>query len=291
MLWFTLRKLAAFFATVLVTAWLIHALLAATGTPPLTGGFASWLGHILIGDFGTSVSAGAPVGGLIAARLAVTVPLALLAMLIAALIGGIVGALAALRPDAVGDRVATALAAIGVAAPNFWIGMMLVLALAGGLHLLPPGGFVPWQQNAGGALLSLLLPAIALAVPVGCALALTVRNALVAARRSAYVLAGRAGGMSEIDAFRRDGLPAAGLAMLNPTVPQALAIVLGTVIVENVFYLPGLGRLILDAVSARDLSLLGGALLVLILLTAGTTFLMEIGFAWVDPRRRPGAAT
>lgn len=278
-------------ATVIVTAWLIHALLsAAPGAPPLAAGFAGWLGHILIGDFGTSASTGGPIGGLIAARLAVTIPLALVALLLAGLIGAGLGTLAALRPRGWGDRFVMAIAGVGVAAPNFWVGMMLVLVFAGGLHLLPSGGFVPWQQNAAGALLSLLLPALALAVPAGCALAVIVRDAAVEVRESAFVLADRASGMTEVEALRRDGLRTAGLTVLRRIVPHANAIILGTVIVENVFYLPGLGRLILDAVTARDQALIGGGLVVLVLLASGMTFLMQVGFAWADPRRRTRSA-
>src|SRR3569623_1860040 len=249
MLRFTLSRLAGLLATVLVTAWLVFALLSPAGN------FFGWLGHMLIGDFGVSASAGRSVGGLIAARLGVTVPLALLAMVLAGLIGVGLGVLAALRPNSLVDRMVVVLTAVLTATPNFWLGMVLVLACAGGLHWLPPGGFIPWQQNFGGALVSLLLPALALGLPVGCALAISVRDALVAARTSDYVLAQRARGISERDAFRVDGLPAATLAVLRWAIPQAAAIVLGTVIVENVFNLPGLVRLILYAVTARDLAL------------------------------------
>ena len=284
MLRFTLSKFAAFLATVLITAWLVFAVLGPAAN------FPGWFAHILIGDFGVSASAGSSAGGLIAARLSVTIPLALLAMLLAGLIGIGLGALAALRPDSIGDRVVVVLSAVLTAAPNFWLGMVLVLALASGLHWLPPGGFVPWQQNVGGALVSLLLPALARGLPAGGALAITVRDALVVARQSDFVLAERARGYAERDAFRQDGLPAAMLAVVRPAIPQAAAIVLGTVIVENVFYLPGLGRLILDAVTARDLVLVSGALVALVLLIAIITFLLQLGFAWADPRRRHEAA-
>ena len=284
MLRFTLSKFAAFLATVLITAWLVFAVLGPAAN------FPGWFAHILIGDFGVSASAGSSAGGLIAARLSVTIPLALLAMLLAGLIGIGLGALAALRPDSIGDRVVVVLSAVLTAAPNFWLGMVLVLALASGLHWLPPGGFVPWQQNVGGALVSLLLPALALGLPAGGALAITVRDALVVARQSDFVLAERARGYAERDAFRQDGLPAAMLAVVRPAIPQAAAIVLGTVIVENVFYLPGLGRLILDAVTARDPVLVSGALVALVFLIAITTFLLQLGFAWADPRRRHEAA-
>lgn len=280
MLRFTLGKLAVTLVMVLVTAWLAFALLSPAGN------FFGWLGHMLIGDFGMSASAGGPAGSLIAARLGVTVPLAILAMVLAALIAVGLGVLASRRADGQGDRAVVVFSAIVTAAPTFWLGMVLVLAFAGGLHWLPPGGFVPWQQNFGGAFVSLLLPAMALGLPAGCALAIPVRDALVAARTSDYVLAERARGVPEKDAFRRDGVPAAALAVLKPAIPQAAAIVLGTVIVENVFYLPGLGRLILDAVTARDLTLVSGALVVLVLLVGMTAFLLQVGSVWADPRRR-----
>ena len=290
MLRFTLRQFAVLLATVLITAWLIHVLLSAAATAhPIPGSFISWLGHILLGDFGPSATPGRSVGALIAPRLAVTVPLALISMLIAGLIGTGLGSVAALRPDGLSDRVLVVLASIIAAAPSLWLGMVLVLAVAGGLHWLPPGGFVPWQQNISGALLSLLLPALAVALPAGCTIAVRVRDAVVAARRSSYVLAARAHGTSETEAFRRDGIPAAMLSVLGAALPQAAAIMLGTVIIENVFYLPGLGRLILDAVGARDLALVGGALFVLVVLVSGMAFLLQVGVALADPRRRDGA--
>ncbi|MBN9305281.1 MAG: hypothetical protein BGO82_02220 [Devosia sp. 67-54] len=285
MLWFALRKLAAFAATVLVTLWLIHALLAAGAGGQALGGFGGWLGHLLLGDFGVAAD-GQGIGGLVAARLAVTVPLALLAMLLAALIGAGLGLLAARRPGRLLDHALTALAEIAGATPSFWLGMVLVAIFATGLHWLPTGGFVPWQRHAGGALLSLLLPALAVALPVAATLALGIRDAVAAGRSAPYVLTAQARGIAAEDGFRHEALPAAALTGLDAAVPHAAAIIVGTVIVENVFYLPGLGRLILDAAAARDLGLVAGALAVLILLTSGTTFLTQLGSRWADPRRR-----
>jgi peptide/nickel transport system permease protein len=289
MLWFALRKFAAFVAIVLVTLWLIHALLAAAGGQQF-GGFFGWLGHALIGDFGVAAADGQSIGGLVAARLAVTVPLALLAMLLAAIIGAGIGYLAARRPGRMLDHALTALAEIGGATPNFWLGMVLVAIFATGLHWLPTGGFVPWQRNVGGALLSLLLPALAVALPVAATLALKVRDAVAAARVAPYVLAAEARGLTAEHSFRREALPAAALVVLAWAVPQAATAIVGTIIVENVFYLPGLGRLILDAVGARDPALVAGALAVLTLLTTGATFLMQLGARWADPRRRRSGA-
>ena len=288
MLWFILRKLAAFIATVLVTAWLIYAVLGASpGTQP-QGGFFGWLAHALIGDFGISTSLSQPIGRLIAGRLAVTVPLALLAMVVATVVGLGIGYLAALRPGRWSDKALTTLAEIGVATPNFWLGMVLVLALATGLHWLPPGGFVPWQDNFGGALLSLILPALALALPAAAALAIAARDALAEARGAPYAVAAQARGLTARETFMTHGLRTASLPVLRALAVQCGVIVAGTVVVENVFYVPGLGRLILDALTAHDLAIVGGGLLVLILLASGTTFLLQLSLVWADPRLRAG---
>jgi peptide/nickel transport system permease protein len=286
MTWFVLRKLLALVAIVLLTAAIVWWLLAGLPEAPASGDFLSWLGHLLVGNFGYSAT-GEAVGPILAGRLAITVPLALLAILLTALLGFGLGWIAALRPGAVGDRLLTALSDLGIATPNFWLGMMLVLAFAGGLHWLPQGGFVPWQDSALAALASLILPALALAASATAALGLDVRSAMVAAAEAPAVLGAQARGATRRDAIRRSRLPA--LLRLGPSLARQLAgVVAGTVIVENVFYLPGLGRLILDAATARDLVTTRAGLVVLVVLIAGTVCLAQIVFGWLDPRRRAG---
>ncbi|MEO8756128.1 MAG: ABC transporter permease [Devosia sp.] len=285
--WFILRKLAVLVATVLVTAMFAYGLLAtAPGAVP-DSGLLGWLGHALVGDFGQS-SAGGAVGALIAPRLGVTAPLALLAIVLTAIMGFGLGYAAALRPGSIGDRALGALSSLGAAAPNFWLGMVLVLLFAMVLRWLPSGGFVPWQDNAGAALLSLILPALALALPAAAALALSVRDALAAARGSTYVQAAQARGLTARAAMARHGLRPALLPIIDALVVQCAMIIAGTVIVETVFYLPGLGRLILDAVGSRDLAVVRAGLVVLVLLISAGMFLTSLLAVWVDPRLRAG---
>lgn len=291
MLWFVLRKFAAFVATVLVTVWLIYAVLSAAAGAHPEGGFFGWLGHMFTGNFGVSTSLSQPIGALIATRLAVTVPLALFAIVLAALVGLGVGYLAALQPGRWSDKTLTALAEIGIATPNFWLGMVLVLAFAAGLHLLPPGGFVPWGDNFSGALVSLILPALALALPAAATLAMVTRDALTGARRADYAIAAQARGLTAHEAFVAHGLRTASLPVLQALTTQCAAIVAGTVIVENVFYVPGLGRLILDALTAHDLATVGGGLVVLVLLISGTTLFLQLSLVLADPRVRAHSAT
>lgn len=214
--------------------------------------FFGWIGAMLVGDFGLSPTRDAPVGALIAGALGVTIPLALLAMILSTAIGLPVGILAA-RRGSFADMVLMVLARIGMAVPNFWFGMLLVLLFSVTFRWLPPGGFVPWGDNALGALSSLILPALALALPQAAILARAMRTTLVDIQRSDYIRAARAKGMTMREAVWTHGMRNAVLAVLTILGLQFGTLIAGTVIVENVFYLPGLGRLIFDAIAARDL--------------------------------------
>jgi peptide/nickel transport system permease protein len=251
--------------------------------------FLGWIGGMLKGDFGQSYAQGVPAGGLIAGRLAVTVPLALLAMAISA--GAALLAIpAALRPGSVGDRLVSRLGRVLAAVPGFWLGMVLVLVLSEVLHLLPPGGFVPWTVNPLGALGSLILPVLALAVPSAAFLIQAFHRELVQVRRSAVVRALQARGMTLREAMRRHGIRNATIAAWDRSGVALAYLFAGAVIVENVFYLPGMGRLLIDAVGAHDLVLVRSGVMVLTFLVAGTMFLTDLGRGWADPRRRERSA-
>jgi peptide/nickel transport system permease protein len=288
MTWFVLRKILALVAIVLVTAAIGWWLVAGAAGSATQGDFFSWLGHLLVGNFGLAAD-GRPVGPLLGNALTVTLPLGLLALLLTTLFGIALGWLTALRPGSLADRALRAIADIGVATPNFWLGMMLLLAFATGLHWLPPGGFVPWPESPSTALASLLLPAVALALPATAALAINLRAMLVEASNAPAVIGAQSRGATRRDAVRRGRLQAM-LRFGRPLSYQFAAVIAGTVIVENVFYLPGLGRLILDAVGARDLGIVRGGVVILVLLIAGTLTLTEIAFGLVDPRRRAEAS-
>jgi peptide/nickel transport system permease protein len=283
MIWFVIVRLGQLLATVIVTALLAYWLCGSTpGTGEVTGGAFGWLGHLLVGDFGSTASGS--IGNALGGGLAVTIPLVLLAMLLAAAIGGGVGWAAAMRSGSPTDRTLGALAAIGVAIPSFWLGMLLVVVFASSLHWLPAAGFVPWQANVLQVIASLLLPALALAGPAAAAIAFDARTALSRARLSLPVEAAQLRGLDAAAAFRQHGLRLALIELAPRLWRQAAAIIAGSMIVENVFSLPGLGRLILDAVIAHDDAVLRAGLLVLVLLIAGTVFLIRVGAGSVDPR-------
>ncbi|MCC7272337.1 MAG: ABC transporter permease [Alphaproteobacteria bacterium] len=314
MTWFVGRKLLGLLATLFVAAMIIFLMLdllpgdparfilginatpeavaalrqqLGLDRPPLER-FFGWIGGMLVGDFGLSATQGQPVSSLIAGRLGVTLPLTLFAMLLSTAIGLPLGVLAARRRGSLADTGLMVLAQLGVAVPNFWFGMLLVLLFSVTLRWLPPGGFVPWGDNPVGAFNSLILPAFALALPQAAILARVTRTALVDVQGADFIRTARAKGLTTAEAIRRHGLRNALLPVLTILGLQFAYLVAGTVIVENVFYLPGLGRLIFDAINARDLILVRSAIIILVLAVIGTMFLTDLAYAWVDPRLRRG---
>ena len=245
-----------------------------------------WLWGMLQGDFGTSYTQRAPVAELIWGRLGVTLPLTLFAMVISMLIGLPLGIAAARARGKAPDTGIMVLAQLGVAIPNFWFGMLLTLVFAVGLRWLPPGGFTPWAENPALAARGLILPSLALALPQASILARVMRTALVDVQGQDFIRTARAKGLTMGEAVWRHGVRNALLPVLTILGLQFAFLIAGTVIVENVFYLPGLGRLIFTAISERDLILVRGAIMVLIVAVTATMLLVDIAYALVDPRLR-----
>lgn len=248
--------------------------------------FLVWVLGMLGGDFGQSHTQRLPVADLIGERMAVTLPLSLFAMVVSVVIGLPVGILAAMRRGKATDTALMVLAQTGVAVPNFWFGMLLTLLFAVTLRWLPTGGFVPWQEDPVAALRGLVLPGLALALPQASILARVMRTALVDMAEQDFIRTARAKGMTKDQAIWRHGVRNALLPVLTILGLQFAYLVAGTIIVENVFYLPGLGRLIFTAISERDLVLVRGATLVLVVVTAATMLVVDLCYALVDPRLR-----
>ena len=248
--------------------------------------FLGWVWGMLHGDFGVSVTQRTPVAALIAERLAVTLPLTLIAMAISMAVGLPIGILAARRRGKATDTALMVLAQTGVAIPNFWFGMLLTLLFAVTLRWLPPGGFTPWQEDGWAALRGLIMPGLALALPQASILARVMRTALVDVTGQDFIRTARAKGMTLGEAVWRHGVRNAFLPVLTILGLQFAFLIAGTIIVENVFYLPGLGRLIFTAISERDLVLVRGATIVLVLAVTLTMLLVDLAYGLVDPRLR-----
>ena len=307
---FLLRRIAGFAATLLVAALIIFVLLdllpgdparfilGINATPeavaalrvqmgldaPAHERFISWVLGMLQGDFGLSHTQRLPVAQLVAERMAVTLPLSILAMIISVVVGLPIGILAAMQRGKTTDTALMVLAQTGVAIPNFWFGMLLTLLFAVTLRWLPTGGFVPWQEDAWATLRGLILPGLALALPQASILARVMRTALVDITEQDFIRTARAKGLTKGEAIWRHGVRNALLPVLTILGLQFAYLIAGTIIVENVFYLPGLGRLIFTAISERDLVLVRGATIVLVLATTVTMLVVDLCYALVDPR-------
>ena len=250
--------------------------------------FFIWLFGLFQGDLGISFSQREPVTALMLERLQVSLPLALSALFLSTIIGLPIGIIAAQSRGKFGDTSAMILAQIGIAIPNFWFAMLLVLLFAVTWRIFPPGGFVPWGENPLLAARSLVLPAIALALPQAAILARIMRTSLVDVMQADFIRTARAKGLSLNQAVWRHGVRNALLPVLTIMGLQFAFLIAGTIIVENVFYLPGLGRLIFSAISARDLIVVRSSILVLVALVILVMFIVDLAYAWVDPRIRQG---
>jgi len=248
--------------------------------------YAQWIAGVARGDLGSSYTYRIPVAQLVADRLVVSLPLALLALLLTAVIAFPLGILAAWQRGRWLDPVISAGTQMGVAMPNFWLGILLILLFAVSLRWVPAGGFPGWDAGWGAALSSLALPAIALALPQAAILTRVLRASLLDCLHEDYVRTARAKGLSPLAALLGHALPNALLPVLTVLGLQLSFLLAGAVVIENVFYLPGLGRLLFQAIVQRDLMVVQSVVLLLVIAVVVVSFLVDLCYAWVDPRLR-----
>ena len=248
--------------------------------------YLGWVGGMLRGDFGLSYTYRTPVAELMAERLRVSLPLALYALALSTLIALPVGLLAAARRGRPADMAVMGATQLGIAVPNFWFAMLLALVFAVHLRWLPAGGFPGWDKGLGPALRALTLPAVALALPQASILARVLRSALIETLGQDYIRTARAKGLTRGQAVRRHALRNALIPVLTILGLQFSFLIAGGIIIENVFYLPGLGRLIFQAITQRDLIVVKSAVMALVVAVILVNFLVDLAYAWVDPRLR-----
>ena len=253
--------------------------------------YLHWIGNFGVGDFGTSYTYAVPVAELIAERVRVSLPLAVMAIVLSTAVAIPTGVLAAARRGRAADAGIMAVTQLGVALPNFWLGILLILLFSVRLAWFPASGFAGWQDGPGPALRSLLLPALALALPQAAILARVTRAAVLETLGEDYVRTARAKGLGGAAALWRHAVPNALIPVVTILGLQFSFLLAGTVIIENVFTLPGLGRLMFQAIAQRDLIVVQN----LVLLLAGTVilvnFAVDLAYAGLDPRlRHRGAA-
>ncbi|MFD0978837.1 MULTISPECIES: ABC transporter permease [Tropicimonas] len=258
----------------------------------LTGGlverYLSWAGGMLRGDFGTSYTYRVPVAELVVQRLGVSLPLALYALALSTLIALPIGMLAAARRGRAVDYGIMGVTQLGIAVPNFWFAMLLVVLLAITWQVFPAGGFPGWDAGVGPALRALTLPAVALALPQASILARVMRSALIDTLGQDYIRTARAKGLSEGQAIRNHGVRNALIPVLTIIGLQFSFLLAGAIIIEKVFFLPGLGLLIFQGITQRDLVVVESVVMLLVFAVIVVTFLVDLAYAAVDPRLRHG---
>jgi peptide/nickel transport system permease protein len=265
----------------------IHALQEQMGTnQPLWQQFGGWLGGLWHGELGESLRFSMPVEQLILDRLPVSIPLALLSMAFTLLVGLPLGVFLARHRGQGIDLALSFLTQLGMAVPSFWAGILLMLLFAVVLHTFAVGEFVPWQQSPWGALRSLLLPAVAIALPQIAVVVRYVRSGIIDQMGQDYVRTAYGKGLAEGRVYYRHALRNA-LIPLTTVLGMIFAdVIAGTIIVEQVFALPGIGRLLITAVSSRDFPLIQGLALYITLIVVSTNFLIDLLYSVLDPRIR-----
>ncbi|HUN49722.1 MAG TPA: ABC transporter permease [Candidatus Sulfotelmatobacter sp.] len=251
--------------------------------PPVERYFA-WIGGMLHGDLGVSYAYGTPVGGLIADRLALTVPLAVIAMALAVALALTLGIFAAERHNRLGDVGVMGLSQVGIAIPNFWFAILLILLFAVRLHWFSAGGFPGWSAGFWPALQSLLLPAVALATVQAAILARITRSAVLDVLREDFVRTARAKGLSKQAALYGHVLRNAMIPVITIIGLQFANLLAGTIVVENVFYLPGLGQLIFQSIANRDTIVVRDVVMLLAAMVVTINFAIDLLYAAIDPR-------
>jgi peptide/nickel transport system permease protein len=244
----------------------------------------SWVSGMLVGDLGLSYSYSTPVAEVVLERLAVTVPLALIAMTITSVLALAAGIYAAARHNKLGDVGVMALSQIGIAIPNFWFAILLILLFSVHLGWFAAGGFPGWDEGVVAGLKALMLPAISLAVVQSAILARITRSAVLEVSREDFVRTARAKGVSRRRAMWGHVLRNALIPVITIMGLQFAELLAGTIVVENVFYLPGLGRLIFQSISNRDLIVVRNCVMLLAAMVVVVNFAVDLLYAVIDPR-------
>ncbi|NLY30759.1 MAG: ABC transporter permease [Firmicutes bacterium] len=253
---------------------------------PLHVQYFQWLRGAALGDLGTSIRLGRPVASLILERLPVTASLAVLAMALTIIIGVPAGAYGAARRGRAADYLIAIFTQVGLAIPHFWLGILLILLFSMRWQLLPPGGFVPWGKDPWQAFLSLLLPALALASHRIAQVARITRTSMLDALHKDYIRTGRGKGLPETILLFKHALKNSLIPVVTVAGMQFAGLLAGSIVAEEVFALPGLGRLLLQAIGYRDLPLVQGISLFIAAVVVIINFMTDILYLLLDPRVR-----
>jgi peptide/nickel transport system permease protein len=318
--WFFLRRLLSFVLTLLATSVVVFAvlellpgnaaqvILGETATPesiaaledklglnqPPATRYLNWMGGLLQGQTGLSISYDTPTAQLMAERMQVTLPLAVMAMGLTVALALALGIYAASQQNKVGDVGVMTLSQLGLALPNFWLAILLILLFAVHLEWVSAGGFPGWFEDDGGGVVeglkALLLPAMALAAVQTAILTRVTRSAVLDTLREDFVRTARAKGLSRRQVLWGHVLRNAMIPVLTVMGLQFGNLITSAIVIENVFVLPGIGRLIFQAIANRDLIVVRDVVMLLAALVILINFCIDVLYAWIDPRLKAGHA-
>lgn len=256
---------------------------------PLPLRYLHWLAGVLRGDLGQSITYGVPVTGLIIERLKVTVPLALMAIFLSILIALPLGVTAARNRNKAFDVLAGMFSYAGIAVPGFWVGLLLIMLFSTVLGWMPAGGFPGWRISIVASLQALVMPAVALSLSQAGVLTRVSRSAVLEVLNEDYVRTARSKGLSEAATIWRHAVPNALVPVVTMIGLQFTFLIAGTVLVENVFNLPGLGRLAYQALTQRDIIVMQSVVMFFCALVIIMNFLVDMAYLFIDPRLRAHA--
>jgi peptide/nickel transport system permease protein len=248
--------------------------------------YLSYMWNVMRGDLGQSITYGVPISSLILSRLQVTLPLTILSMVLAVLISIPMGTYSAKHRNQPGDYGVMVLSQIGLAIPAFWAGILLILLFAVVLHWFPSGGFQYWTTEPLKALKSLLLPALSLGFVRAAVLTRMTRSSMLETLKEDYIRTARSKGVPERTVIYKHAFRNAVIPVITIVGLQAGDLLAGAVIIENVFYLPGIGRLVFEAIGQRDLPVIQGVVLFIATMIVVMNFVIDVAYRYVDPRIR-----
>lgn len=253
---------------------------------PVTIQYLHYMKNLALGDLGRSITYDVPIHSLILSRLQVTIPLAILSLIFAVSISIPMGIYSSLHRNRLGDYGIMVFSQVGLAVPAFWAGILLILLFAVTLHWLPAGGFHAWQTDPIKALRSLLLPAFSLGFVRAAVLTRMTRSSMLEVLGEDYIRTARSKGLPKRivvykHAFRNAIIPVVTIVGL-----QAGDLLAGAIIIENVFHLPGVGRLVFEAIGQRDLPVIQGVVLLIAVIIVVINFVIDIAYRYLDPRIR-----
>ncbi len=243
-----------------------------------------WIGGMLTGDFGLSYAYKVPVWELIAERLQLTIPLAIVSMLLTAFLALVLGVYAAANHNKTGDVAIMATSQIGISIPSFWFAILLILLFAVHLGWVSAGGFPGWGAGPVKAFASLILPAISLAIVQAAILARITRSSVLEVMREDFVRTARAKGVSKRAVLWGHVLRNAMIPVITVMGVQFGNLIAGTIVIEQVFTLPGLGRLMFQAINQRDLELIKNVVMLLAVFVITINFIVDMLYVVIDPR-------